>query len=336
MNIKDIARLAEVGVSTVSRVINNHPDVKESTREKILKIIKESNYIPNNSARILKQNSTKNIGVLVKGVFNPFFSEMTNIIGNIITENGYTMILQQNDFNMYQDVETMIGFVKEKRLQGVICLGGNFTEIEEDSFDDIKVPVVLTSVNTISKKGKKNYSSVGIDNSQSAYEAVNYLIGKGHRNIALILGEANDMGVSWWRLGGYKKALEDNSIEVDEELIMSGDYTSSRAYEKVKEILKTRKDITAIFALSDIMALGAMKAVIDSGLRVPEDISIIGFDGMEESKYYNPSITTVKQPKREMAETSINLLFSLMNTDIDNKHIILDTALVERDSCFNI
>lgn len=261
---------------------------------------------------------------------------MTNIIGNIITENGYTMILQQNDFNMYQDVETMIGFVKEKRLQGVICLGGNFTEIEEDSFDDIRVPVVLTSVNTISKKGKKNYSSVGIDNSQSAYKAVNYLIGKGHRNIALILGEANDMGVSWWRLGGYKKALEDNSIEVDEELIMSGDYTSSRAYEKVKEILKTRKDITAIFALSDIMALGAMKAVIDSGLRVPEDISIIGFDGMEESKYYNPSITTVKQPKREMAETSINLLFSLMNTDIDNKHIILDTELVERDSCFNI
>ena len=84
------------------------------------------------------------------------------------------------------------------------------------------------------------------------------------------------------------------------------------------------------------MALGAMKAVIDSGLRVPEDISIIGFDGMEESKYYNPSITTVKQPKREMAETSINLLFSLMNTDIDNKHIILDTELVERDSCFNI
>lgn len=152
MNIKDIARLSGVGVSTVSRVINNHPDVKQSTREKVLQIIKDSNYIPNNSARILKQNNTKNIGVLVKGVFNPFFSEMTNIIGNIIEENGYTMILQQNDFNLYQDVETMIGFVKEKRLQGVICLGGNFTEIQEDSFEDIKVPVVLTSVNTISKK----------------------------------------------------------------------------------------------------------------------------------------------------------------------------------------
>ena len=100
MNIRDIAKLAGVGVSTVSRVLNNHPDVKESTREKVLEIIKDSNYIPNNSARILKQNNTKNIGVLVKGVFNPFFSEMINVIGNKIEENGYTMILQQNDYDI--------------------------------------------------------------------------------------------------------------------------------------------------------------------------------------------------------------------------------------------
>lgn len=336
MNIKDIAKLAKVGVSTVSRVINNHPDVKESTREKVLQIIKESNYIPNNSARILKQNNIKNIGVLVKGVFNPFFSEMTNIIGSIIEKHGYTMILQQNDFNIYQDVETMIGFVKEKRLQGVICLGGNFTEIEEDSFESLKVPVILTSVNTISQKGKKYYSSVGIDNSKSAYKAVNYLIEKGHKKIALILGEVNDMGVSWWRLNGYKKALEEHNIEVDDELIISGDYKCDTAYDKVCELLKVRKDITAIFALSDIMALGAMKAVTDRGMNVPRDVSVIGFDGMNESKYYNPSITTVKQPQKEMAETSINLLFSLLNTDMENKHIILDTELVERDSCFNI
>lgn len=336
MNIKDIAKLAEVGVSTVSRVINNHPDVKESTREKVLQIIKESNYIPNNSARILKQNNIKNIGVLVKGVFNPFFSEMTNIIGNIIEKHGYTMILQQNDFNIYQDVETMIGFVKEKRLQGVICLGGNFTEIEEDSFESLKIPVILTSVNTISQKGKKYYSSVGIDNSKSAYKAVNYLIKKGHKKIVLILGEINDMGVSWWRLNGYKKALEEHNIEVDDELIISGDYKCDTAYDKVYQLLKVRKDITAIFALSDIMALGAMKAVTDSGMDVPKDVSVMGFDGMNESKYYNPSITTVKQPQKEMAEISINLLFSLLNTDMENKHIILDTELVERDSCFNI
>ncbi len=137
MNIGDIARLAGVGVSTVSRVINNHPDVKESTRERVWEIIKQNNYIPNNSARILKQNNTKNIGVLVKGVFNPFFSQMINVIGNIIDRSGYTMILEQNDYNFYQDVESLIGFIKEKKLQGVICLGGNFIDIKEDSFSDI-------------------------------------------------------------------------------------------------------------------------------------------------------------------------------------------------------
>ena len=111
MNIRDIAKISGVGVSTVSRVLNNHPDVKESTRENVLRVIKESNYVPNNSARILKQNTTKNIGVLVKGVFNPFFSELINVIGSKINEEKYTMILQQNDYVLEQEVENIISFV---------------------------------------------------------------------------------------------------------------------------------------------------------------------------------------------------------------------------------
>ena len=137
MNIRDIARISGVGVSTVSRVLNNHPDVKESTRENVLRVIKESNYVPNNSARILKQNNTKNIGVLVKGVFNPFFSELINVIGSKINEHKYTMILQQNDYVLEQEVESIISFVKEKRLQGIICLGGNFIDLDDDSFKNI-------------------------------------------------------------------------------------------------------------------------------------------------------------------------------------------------------
>ena len=137
MNIRDIAKISGVGVSTVSRVLNNHPDVKESTRENVLRVIKESNYVPNNSARILKQNTTKNIGVLVKGVFNPFFSELINVIGSKINEEKYTMILQQNDYVLEQEVENIISFVKEKRLQGIICLGGNFIDLDEDSFKNI-------------------------------------------------------------------------------------------------------------------------------------------------------------------------------------------------------
>ena len=276
MNIKDIARLAGVGVSTVSRVINDHPDVKDETREKILKIIKESNYIPNNSARILKKNNTNNIGVLVKGVFNPFFSEMINIIGNRINEAGYTIILQQNDYATEDDVDNLIAFVKEKRLQGIICLGGNFLNINDESFQFLDIPVVLTSVNTLSKESKSKFSSIGIDNVLAAKASIQYLIDKGHRNIGILLGEKNDVGISGLRLEGYKKALEENNIPYSEENVFIGDYDYSGAYRVTKEIINNRKDITAIFSISDIMAVGAAKSVIDQGLQVGEDISIMG------------------------------------------------------------
>ena len=333
MNIKDIARLAGVGVSTVSRVINDHPDVKNETREKILKIIKESNYIPNNSARILKKNNTNNIGVLVKGVFNPFFAEMINIIGNRINEAGYTMILQQNDYATEDDVDNLIAFVKEKRLQGIICLGGNFLNINDESFQFLDIPVVLTSVNTLSKESKSKFSSIGIDNVLAAKASIQYLIDKGHRNIGILLGEKNDVGISGLRLEGYKKALEENNIPYSEENVFIGDYDYSGAYRVTKEIINNRKDITAIFSISDIMAVGAAKSVIDQGLQVGEDISIMGFDGMDISKYYNPGITTVKQPKKNMANNSIDLLLALLAKKEDHKHIIFETKIIERESC---
>ena len=333
MNIRDIARLAGVGVSTVSRVINDHPDVKDETREKILKIIKESNYIPNNSARILKKNNTNNIGVLVKGVFNPFFAEMINIIGNRINEAGYTMILQQNDYATEDDVDNLIAFVKEKRLQGIICLGGNFLNINYESFQFLDIPVVLTSVNTLSKESKSKFSSIGIDNVLAAKASIQYLIDKGHRNIGILLGEKNDVGISGLRLEGYKKALEENNIPYSEENVFIGDYDYSGAYRVTKEIINNRKDITAIFSISDIMAVGAAKSVIDQGLQVGEDISIMGFDGMDISKYYNPGITTVKQPKKNMANNSIDLLLALLAKKEDHKHIIFETKIIERESC---
>ena len=333
MNIRDIARRAGVGVSTVSRVINDHPDVKDETREKILKIIKESNYIPNNSARILKKNNTNNIGVLVKGVFNPFFAEMINIIGNRINEAGYTMILQQNDYATEDDVDNLIAFVKEKRLQGIICLGGNFLNINDESFQFLDIPVVLTSVNTLSKESKSKFSSIGIDNVLAAKASIQYLIDKGHRNIGILLGEKNDVGISGLRLEGYKKALEENNIPYSEENVFIGDYDYSGAYRVTKEIINNRKDITAIFSISDIMAVGAAKSVIDQGLQVGEDISIMGFDGMDISKYYNPGITTVKQPKKNMANNSIDLLLALLAKKEEHKHIIFETKIIERESC---
>ena len=336
MNIRDIAKLSGVGVSTVSRVLNNHPDVKESTRERVMQVIKESNYIPNNSARILKQNNTRNIGIFVKGVFNPFFSEMLNVIGSKINESKYTMILQQNDYGLEEDVDTLKSFIKEKRLQGVICLGGNFVNIDEESFGNIDVPVVLTSVNTEMPNIKDRYSTVGIDNLKSAYDATKHLINLGHKNIAIMFGEKNDLCISWWRYKGYKKALEESNIETNSENMLIGNYDTRTAYNETKSFLKQNKEVTAIFAISDIMAVGVAKAVADCGLKVGKDIAIIGFDGMDISEFYNPGITTMKQPKEAMALKSIELLFALLSGKGEHKHILLDTELIERESCNSI
>lgn len=336
INIRDIARIAGVGVSTVSRVINNHPDVKEQTRERVLEVIRENNYIPNNSARNLKKNNTNNIGVLIKGVFNPFFSEMLDLISKRISKAGYSMILEHHDYLSDDEMNNLISIIKEKRLQGVICLGGNFTDVKNDDFDDINVPVVLTSINHKYGKELSNFSSVSIDNEKSAYSATKYLIDCGHKNIAIMLGDEYDIGISYRREAGYLKALSDNGIPFNKAYRILGNYDYREAYDKTIKFLDEHNEVTAIFAISDIMAVGCAKAIKDKGLVVGKDISIIGFDGMDISEFYNPTITTVIQPKVEMAKISVDLLLDLMANKTDNKHIILNTELIIRESTNSI
>ena len=260
INIRDIARIAGVGVSTVSRVINNHPDVKEQTRERVLEVIKENNYIPNNSARNLKKNNTNNIGVLIKGVFNPFFSEMLDSISKRISKAGYSMILEHHDYLSDDEMNNLISMIKEKRLQGVICLGGNFTEVKNDDFEDINVPVVLTSINHKYGKEFSNFSSVSIDNEKSAYSATKYLIDCGHKNIALMLGDEYDIGIGHLREAGYLKALSDNNIKFNKEYRILGNYDYRGAYDETNKLIKKHSGVPAIFAISVILAVGCAMA----------------------------------------------------------------------------
>jgi len=335
MNIKDIAAIANVGVSTVSRVLNNHPDVNDRTRERVLKIIKENNYIPNNSARILKQSNTKNIGILVKGVFNPFFSEILKIVSIGIQNAGYTMILQHH--NNQNDVETLLGFIKEKRLQGIICLGGNFIDLKDEDLEEVEgVPIVLVSVEAAIRKKLKRCSSISINNKEAAFRATQYLIDNGHKNIGLVLGEKCDYGISKERFEGYKEALANYKIKYNEEYIVYGEYECEDTYQEVQKLIKRCPEITAVFAISDIMAIGAAKASSDLGRKVGKDIAIMGFDGMDMAKYYQPSITTIKQPKREMSELSIELILKLLEGKIQNTHMFLEVELIEGKSCYKI
>lgn len=334
MNIRDIARLSGVGVSTVSRVLNNHEDVKESTRERVMNVIKESNYIPNNSARMLKQNVTNNVGVLVKGVFNPLFSEMTNVIGNIINASKYAMILEQNDYTKGDDINTLQSIIKEKRLQGVICLGGNFDKDSRKILSSLGVPIVLTSVNAVVEE--VGYSSVGIDNVEAAYKATKYLIDLGHKDILVFIGDKEDTGISYSRLQGYKNAITEAGLEFKVDNIIEGDYSTETAYVKMRSYLKNKGSATAVFAISDFMAIGVAKAVVDEGQSIGDDISIVGFDGMDVSEFYNPGITTIKQPKVEIAQKSAELMLDLLKGKKENKHYILSTELIERKSCKRI
>lgn len=337
MNIKDIAKLAGVGVSTVSRVLNNHPDVKDSTREKVMNIVKESNYIPNSSARVLKQNNTKNIGVLVKGMFNPFFSEMINTIGCIINESGYTMILKQNYMEKERDIDILRGFIKEKRLQGVICLGGNFIDIDEQYIKSLEVPLVLTSPNNYNQNFIDGYSYISIDNKKASYKATEFLIKNGHKNIALMIADSySEEGINKERLIGFRDALKDYNIEFNQNNFLEGHYRSDVSYKETINVLKENNNITAIFATSDIMAIGCAKAIVDSGKKIGTDISLIGFDGMEISEFYNPSISTIKQPKEIMSINSVEILLDIIEKKKEHKHMIFDTELVIRESCKEI
>ncbi|SNS12126.1 transcriptional regulator, LacI family [Anaerovirgula multivorans] len=335
VNIKDIAQMAGVGVSTVSRVLNDHPDVKEETKEKILSIIQKYNYIPNNSARNLKRNDSKNIGVLVKGIYNPFFSKIIQSIEEKIDAEGYSMIIHYNDDNA-NDIEEAIELIKEKKLKGLICLGGDFDNIDEEQLMDLGTPIVLSSTNIVENVNKEIFSSVIIENERAAFGAVNYLCGLGHRRIGMIATGEEDRSIGTLRIKGYKKALEANKIHYKEEFLEIGEYTFPSAFAAMNRLLDKQLELTAIFATSDIMAIGAAKAILSRGLKIPEDMSIIGFDGIEFSEFFHPSITTVKQPGEEMGYKSVDILFDLIKKKKKHQHLVLETELLKRESCVGI
>jgi LacI family transcriptional regulator len=332
LNIKDIAKIAGVGVATVSRVLNNHCDVKEETRQKVLDVMDQYNYIPNNSARNLKRSTSNNIGVLVKGIHNPFFSKMIKSIEEEIDKEGYSMILHYNESNN-NDIDAAVELIKEKRLKGLVCLGGDFENLDNQEIINLKTPIVLASTHVIEKANKALFSSVIIENEKAAFKAVDYIASLGHKKIGIITTGKEDRTIGKLRFEGYKRALRQNNIEYNEKFVEIGEYTFESGFHAMNKLLKKQLEITAVFATTDVMAIGASKAILSSGLKIPEDISVVGFDGIDYSMYFHPSITTVVQPVEEMGKKSIDLLFDLLKNKKNHQHIILETELQERESC---
>ncbi len=330
--IKDIARICGVAVSTVSRAINDHPDINKETKAQIMQAISEHNYIPNNSARNLKRSESNTIAVLIKGISNSFFSTMLKVFENDILREKNSILLYRVEEHE-DEIEIALLLEKEKRLKGIIFLGGYFFQSEE-KLKQLKVPFILSTGGASEKIDKNCYSYVAVDDFQESYKMVDYLCKLGHKRIATISAPPDDESIGKLRLEGYIKALEDNHIPFDQSLVCYNEdeeldtFSMKYGYEVTKKLLLSGTDFTAIFAISDSMAVGACKAIFEMGKKVPEDYSVAGYDGMDITFYYQPSITTIRQPVEEMAEETMRILLKLIDKNIDVERKIFPADLV--------
>ena len=334
--IKDIAKICGVGVSTVSRAINNHPDINPETKEKIMNTIKEYGYVPNNSARNLKRVDAKAIAVLVKGIANPFFANMIKIIEEECKRNRYSMELQHIESDE-DEVDVAQKIVKEKRLRGIIFLGGLFSHSEE-KLKKLNVPFVFSTAGSIPENISKNqYSNLCVDDYKESMKMVDYLIGLGHRRIAIIVAEPYEESIGQLRLEGYIDALKKNGIQPDSALVFQtsdeiSHFSMENGYCTTKRLVESGVDFTALYAVSDVLAIGATRALLESGRKVPDDVSVAGYDGIDVSGYISPSLTTIRQPVEAMAKDTVKLLFDIIAGKKDHQHITYEAELLERES----
>ncbi|MDF2672916.1 MAG: LacI family transcriptional regulator [Clostridiales bacterium] len=330
ISLKDVAKYAGVGLGTASRVLNNHPSVNSDTKQLVLNAMKELNYEPNAIARSLKIKSTSTIGVIVPDITSAFFPEVVRGIEDSANVYQYNIILCNTDLNHEKEKEAL-GMLSEKKVDGILFISNTVSEDTADKFTQMDIPVVLIAT---ADGDKNNFPSITIDNQKAAYDAVDYLCKLGHRNICMISGKADDPNAGIPRVLGYKEALKDNNIAVDNNMIYEGDYNYISGYVNMLKILELDRIPTAVFVASDIMAIGASKAILEKGLRIPEDISIMGFDGVEAAEFFYPSISTIVQPRYAMGAVAMHLLVKLISKQqVDEKNVVLEHKLIERQSC---
>lgn len=332
MTIKDVAKYCGVSVSTVSRVLNDHPDVSAAVREKVLAAVSELHYVPNNSARDLVKTQADTIGVVVRGAENPFFTGLIRSIEKALEEAGYTMALHQITAGE-DEITAGAGLAISKKLSGLIFLGGSF-DYTHGRIASIGVPFVCcTYTNSFGTLHRSTFSSVSINDEEEARKAVQYLIDRGHRKIAVLLDSVEDHSISELRYSGYRKALLEAGIEPDPDLVQETVlYEMSAAYSGMQRLIGRRKDFTAVFAIADSFGIAAVRALHDAGRKVPDDCSVIAIDGIEMSKYTVPSLTTLVQPSEEMGSEAVRALTDVIEGKGETVHLYLSTSLREGES----
>jgi LacI family transcriptional regulator len=311
ITIKDIAKLAGVSHATVSRALNDSPLISDITKSKIKKIAKDNNYIPNYSAKSLKLDKSYNIGVFLsafEGTSASFFYSYIKGINKLMKEGNYNLVVKAID-----DLEGNYSMVNTKHYDGILVIS---QKKEDDVFisyiGSLNIPVVILN----RKVNIKGTTCVFSDDRDGAYQAVNFLINQGHRKIGLIKGKEGFLN-SKERLAGYKLAMDKSGISIDNNYITSGKFDVISGYNGMNKILENNKELpTAMFCSNDEMAFGAIRAITEKGLRVPEDISVVGFDDIDMCKYITPSLSTVRREITKVAYSGTKILFNML----DNKN----------------
>jgi len=334
--IYEIAKIAGVSPTTVSKVINNYPDVSDKTRAKIKKILEEENFLPNSQAQFLSTKRTWTLGIvyfedLGVGLNHPFFSGVIEAFKKQADKHGYSLLFGSKNDRLKND--TFLEYFKYRCVDGIaiICTDPNDKETLELIESDFPI-VVIDMFN-------KNTSTVTSDNLEGCNLAIKYLYDLGHREIAHITGASqSDNWPSHIRKEGYIKIMKKLKLEIKEGYIADGvNFDVSGGYKAMKDLLNLKDRPTAVFAACDKIAIGAINAAKDAGIKIPEDISIIGFDDIEISEYLTPRLTTIRQNCNEIGRTAVDLLVEQINEKEKLKiNKIVPVELIERDSCKRI
>lgn len=325
--IREVSRLSGVSVSTVSRVINGLPGVNSETKQRVWTVIERCGYTPNTNARHLKQISSNLVCIIVKGTQNLFFMPIVEAMQSELEKTRFTPLVHYID-ESEDELKAAHRLILEKKAAGLIFLGGSPSK----ALGEIPIPCVLS---TTSGKGLglPLVSSVCIDDRLAAKEAVNYLFSQGHRKIAVLGGILIDQDSIYERYLGAIESFTEHGLVFDPTGYIESKFTLQDAYTAVCQFLGEHKDCTAIFAVSDIMAIAAIRAIFDSGLRVPDDISVLGFDGILLGRFFCPSLTTVRQPEVDIAQESVRLLIQTIEDPPGQvKNLLLNTTLLEGES----
>lgn len=329
--IKDVALRAGVSISTVSRALNGMGYVSDKARAKIQKAVEELNYVPNTNARYLKAANSRNVALLVRGITNPFFSIMIRVIQRQISLRGYSLLVAAVD-DEQDELDIAQQLIEEKRLCGLILLGGLYQHSQADMDKLDGIPCVFTTFRAGEDVDDSIYSSIVVDDTLETKKACEYLISMNHTNIAFLARDPmipNTIG--YRRMMGYKTALEENGLPFEPSRVLNCEYSSASGFDVARGLLARDKAITAIVAAADTISIGAAKAVLTFGLKIPEDISLIGFDGIEAAEYYHPSLDTISQPATAMAMTSIEMLFDMIAGE-PGTHRVFPASFIKRGS----